>query len=55
MKYFILAISIGMASCGRLAASPEVKAVEIKSPVGVNCYAIMEGPNVVGGNCIPAR
>lgn len=41
-------------SCGPMAGAADARAVEIPGPVGVYCYAIMDGITVKGGNCLKA-
>lgn len=52
----IIAILIGAAlnpGCGKARASGSATAIVIPNPTaGVTCYAIMQGEDVRGGNCL---
>ena len=47
----ILFLSCG---CGS-ATADDLRAVEVRSPVGVQCYAIVQGGQAVGGSCLELR
>ncbi len=43
---------IFVSACGQSKASTTARAIEIDSPVGVVCYAIVEDGKAVGGSCL---